>query len=312
MSLTLLEASKQVSGDVHRAAIIELFAQSSDLLRVLPFDDVPGGALRYEQEGTLPGIAFRGVNEAFTESVGVINPQVEPLMIAGGDIDVDVTLVKTRGPSVRATHTSMKIKALAQQMHFTFVKGDSSTSPREFDGLQARLTGAQVVSNSAAANGAALSIANLDSTIDAVDSPTHLLMTKQMRRRLTVASRTTSVGGDLNWARNEFGQQIAVYNDLPILEADASSIAASFAALGANEAYTGGGTADGTSIYVLSLRDGMLVGIQNGVMDVRDLGEIDTKPVLRTRVEWLASIALLHPRAAARLRDIDPALAAVA
>jgi hypothetical protein len=50
---------------------------------------------------------------------------------------------------------------------------------------------------------------------------------------------------------------------------------------------------------------GMLTGIQAaGGMNVRDLGELDDKPVYRTRVQWYASIALLHSRAAARLRDI--------
>ena len=40
---------------------------------------------------------------------------------------------------------------------------------------------------------------------------------------------------------------------------------------------------------------------------VRDLGELQTKPVMRTRVEWFPGIALFHPRAAARLWSIADA-----
>ena len=89
MALTLLEASKLNDGDVKRAAVIEMFAANSDLLRVMPFEDIPGGSYSYNQEGKLPGVAFRGYNEAYSESVGILNPQVEVLKIAGGDLDVD-------------------------------------------------------------------------------------------------------------------------------------------------------------------------------------------------------------------------------
>lgn len=97
MALTLLEASKQNDGDVHRSSIIEMFAANSDILRVLPFEEVQGGSLSYTQEGKLPGVAFRGINEAYSESTGILNPQTETLRIGGGGLDVDKAILKTRG-----------------------------------------------------------------------------------------------------------------------------------------------------------------------------------------------------------------------
>lgn len=309
MALTLLEAAKLVSGNVQRAGIIELFARSSDILSVLPFDDIPGGSLTYNQEGALPGVAFRGVNEAYTEGVGVINPVTEVLTIAGGDMDVDRSLIKTRGPGIRAVHEAMKVKALAQQWHLKFIKGDSSTSPKEFDGLQSRLTGDQVISNSSASGGAGLSLANLDQAIDAVDDPTHLIMSKAMRRKFIAAQRTVTILGHVTFEEDMIGRPVTKYNDLPILVADANDIASSYAGLGFNEA---GATGSGcTSVYVVSLREGMLTGIQNGGIEVMDLGQQDSKPVMRTRIEWLSGVALMHPRAAARIRNIDDAAIAV-
>lgn len=127
MALTLVEAAKLNSGDVIRSAVIEQYARSSGVLLYLPFEDIQGNALRYNREQKLPGIGFRGVNEAYQESTGVLNPVTEPLVIAGGDLDVDKFIVDTMGEVQRSTHETMKIKALSLAWEATFIKGDSST-----------------------------------------------------------------------------------------------------------------------------------------------------------------------------------------
>lgn len=308
MAITLPEASKLAlnNGEVKRAAVIRIFAESSDLLRAMPFVDIAGNSYAYNVEGALAGIAFRGINESYTASTGVINPQSEPLKIAGGELDVDTFVVKTNGPNVRATHESLKATALAQKLGYAFIKGSNITDPREFDGLENRLTGTQVLSNSAAANGAGLSCVKLDEAIDRVDRPTHILMNKATKRQLNAYLRSVS---GVTMTKDEFGRPIMSYGDLPILVADGNG---DEAAIGTAEAYTGGGTSDGSSVYVLSLGDGMLNAIQNGGMDVRDLGEMNSSPVYRTRIEWFVGMTLQHPRAACRLRDVDSAVIATA
>src|SRR6185503_20552734 len=123
--------------------------------------------------------------------------------------------------------------------------------PREFDGLQARLTGTQLISAGATAGGAALSLTKLDEVIDAVDGATHLIMNRTMRRRLSAAARTTTVGGFITWEKDEFGRQMMVYNDLPILITDQDNAGAEILAF--DEAAASGG-ATATSIYVVSFR----------------------------------------------------------
>jgi hypothetical protein len=304
MALTLVEAAKLHSGEVKRSAIIELFASGSDILRTLPFDTIQGNALRYNREETLPGIGFRGVNEAYTESTGVINPVSEPLVIAGGDLDVDVFILETMGTDQRAVQEAMKTKALALRWSQAIIKGDSTVDPRLFDGLQVRLTGTQKIPAGATANGTPLSLAKLDEAIDAVDSPTHLIMNKTMRRLLTAAARAETVAGNITYSIDQFGRRVTQYNDLPILIIEQDN--AGNEILPFTEAATSG-NATATSIYVVSFREGMLQGIQSSVMSVRDLGELQTQPVKRTRVEWYAGIALFHPRAAARLWSISNA-----
>jgi|SRR5262245_6230163 len=303
MALTLVEASK-MSNNPLQSGVIELYARSSDILRTLPFDTIQGNALRYNREETLPGIGFRGVNEAYTESTGVINPVTEPLVICGGDLDVDKFIVATMGEGQRSAHETMKAKALTSRWTKAFIKGDQTSEPREFDGLQVRLTGTQKIAAGATANGTPLPLAKLDEAIDAVDSPTHIVMNRTMRRRLSAAARSQTVGGYVTYDLDEFGRRVTRYNDLPILIVDQDNVGAEI--LQFNEAATSG-TATATSIYVVSFMPAMLTGIQNSVMDVTDLGELQTKPAWRTRVEWYAGVSLWHPRAACRLWSIADA-----
>lgn len=304
MVMTLLEASKLNAGDVIRAGVIEQFARSSELLRVLPFLDVQGSAYHYNLEGRLPGVAFRGVNEAFSESVGIIAPQVEVLRIAGGDLDVDKAILDMNGMDVRSRHEAMKIKAMSLYIGKKLLKGDSTSDMREFDGLQNRVTGSQLVAAGATANGTPLSLAKLDEAIDAVDFPTHLIMSKALARRLSAAARSASVGGYITYMKNEFGERVMSYNDIPIVTVDHDDEGARV--LDFNEAATSG-TATASSVYVVNFSDGYCVGLQNGSMQVRDLGEIDAKPVWRTRVDWNVGFATMHGRCASRLWSVSDA-----
>lgn len=297
MALTLLEAAKLNTGDVYKAGVLKKYAETSEILRLLPFESINGNSLRYNVEETLPGVGFRGVNGSYTESTGIINPKVESLTIAGGDLDVDKFIVDTMGADQRSVHEAMKIKALALAWTKTFIKGDSESDPMTFDGLQKRINGDALILNHA--SGAGLSLAKLDEAIDAVNGANAILMSKAMRRRLTVAARTTAVGGNIGYTIDEFGRQVTTYNDLPIVIVDKDNENTDI--LGFTE------TGSTTSIYIVAFGEGMVSGLQNGGMDVRDLGELEAKPALRTRIEWYSGFGVFAPRSAARLKNITDA-----
>ena len=104
MALTLLEAAKLETGNAYKSGVIELYAGSSEILANLPFENISGNALSYMREESLPGVGFRGVNETYTASTGVLNPLTESLVIAGGDLDVDKFIIDTMGLQQRTTH----------------------------------------------------------------------------------------------------------------------------------------------------------------------------------------------------------------
>lgn len=308
MSMTLIEAAKLAldEGETKRAAVIAMFAQASGWLASLVWRDIPGNAYAYNREGTLPSVAFRGVNESYTESTGIINPLVEMLRIAGGDLDVDTAILQTMGEGVRATHESMKVKALSAELTRVLVKGDSISNPREFDGLQNRITGAQLIDAGTTDGGDALSLTSvMDKAIDQCTNPTAIWLNKAMRRRFTRASKDTTIGGFIQQTVDDFGRPLMKYNGLPLLvpyEDNGGTEPLAFDEVGGT-----GSTATATSIYVLGIGDGLVSGIQNKGIQVRDLGELQTQPVKRTRVEWLPGLVIEHGRAAVRIRGVKDA-----
>lgn len=277
--LTLTEASKLIQNPLQRG-VVETFARTSPVLERLPFMDVNGNAYSYNIEKTLPGIAFRDYNESYTESTGVVNPHTEKLFILGGLSSVDRALVKTQGSvnNIRAIHDSMKAKAAALTFTKTFFKGDNGTNATEFDGLEERITGDQLLTGE-------LSLAKLDELIDAVvGAPTALFMNKATRRNVNALMRAAGQATEV--VSDAFGRQIPAYAGLPIgvIEEDKDGNAI---------------LADGE---VYALRFGIqefVSGLQAGGMEVIDLGLNRTQ--YETLIEWICGIAVFHPKAAARL-----------
>src|SRR5690349_3329779 len=112
MAVTLAQAATLSENDLQRG-VIETFVQLNVVLDRLPLMSIEGNAYAYNTEATLPGVAFRSVNEAYVESTGTFNQLTESLVIMGGDADVDRFIVQTRGNlnDQRAVQTRLKVKA---------------------------------------------------------------------------------------------------------------------------------------------------------------------------------------------------------
>lgn len=307
-SVTLIEMAKDVSDPLARN-FIEIYARTSDILAALRFtsDGVAGGVYRYDIEGALPGIAFRGVNEAYTASAGVINPQVETLKVAGGEFKVDTAIIRWRTQAYRAKQTRMKMKAMAAAVTDKFLKGDNTSQPREPDGLQRRLalTSSRTVSNTTAANGAALKLSKLIEAVDNTQSPTHMIMNRSMRRWLTMMESDTTVSGYFGQTKDTFGRIVKTFMDLPILVG--YEVGPETQILPFTESPYGGGTTVSTSIYIVNMNEDGLMMLQGSEPVVRDLGEMESEPSWLTRVEWDISPLIENPYSVTRLSSITDA-----
>ena len=302
--LTLLEAAKLVQDPLKRG-VIEIFPRVSPVLERLPFFNVNGQAYKYSQEQTLPGIAFRGINESYTESTGVVNPQVEALYILGGLSKVDRALVKTQGNvnNLRSIYDAMKAKATALEYTKKFFVGSNSTDPNEFDGLFYRLTNSQVIDAGSSSGGDALTLAKLDEALDAVQGAADVIFcNKTIRRKISTLARAANQSTEP--VNDAFGRQLQAYAGTPIAvveeDKDGNLI------LPFTEENPGGGTAASTSLYCCRFGLAEYVsGLQAGSMDVLDQGLSGTQ--YTTLIEWICGLGVFHPKAASRLRGIKNA-----
>ena len=299
--LTLFEASKLIQNPLQRG-VVEIFARTSPVLERLPFLDVAGNAYNYNLEETLPGVAFRGFNETYTESTGIVNPQTENLKIFGGTGRVDRALVKTQGNlnDLRSIQDSMRAKAAALDFTKTFFKGDEQVNAKEFDGLQKRIVGSQLLAAGNASGGDALTLAKLDELLDLIQGGADMLfMNKTMRRKVNSLMRASNQATEV--VSDVFGRQIPTYAGVPIgiIEVDAEGNEI----LGFAEANPGGGSPTSTSIYAVKFGVREFVsGLQAGPLEVIDQGLVDVWYV--TLLEWICAIAIFNPRSAARLWGI--------
>src|SRR5687768_13106051 len=143
MALTLLDFANQTQAPMKKGIVHEI-TNESVFLRRLHFVPVDGFAYSYNRQATLGGIAFRGLNENYTNDVGVVNPQVEMLSIFGGEVRTDRQLVNKQGDAVRANAIAAKVKKAGLFFDRYVIKGDPDVDPLQFHGLNARLTGSQV------------------------------------------------------------------------------------------------------------------------------------------------------------------------
>jgi hypothetical protein len=303
MAVTLAEA-REASSDTLQAGVIQTFIDESPVLSRLPFMTISGNAYQYARESRLPGVAFRAVNGGYTESTGAIVNAVEGLKIFGGDADVDRFIVRTMSNRMDQEALQTRLKAKAAAINFTslFFEGDSRVDPLSFDGMRVRITGSQVIN--AGTGGATLDLDMLDELIDAVIGGPSVIYANDFLIRKINALVRASGGANLETLQ-EYGRKWYSYAGVlltsPKLDADEAEI------LGFDED-DGSGNSDTASIYAIRFGAQEYVsGLQNGGIDVYPLGELETKPAFRTRIEWYVGLAQFNGKAAARLAHVNKA-----
>jgi hypothetical protein len=304
MALTLDEAAK-LSNDMLLQGVVETIVKDSPILQQMPFIEIVGNVLTYNQEKTLPTIDFYNVGDTWAESTPTFEQKTASLKIMGGDADVDNFLKATRSniQDLEAAVVELKAKALKDKFEETFIYGDSSDN-KQFDGLR-KLINTTTASDQVIAmdgTGATLTLAKLDELIDAVKGgkPDLLLMSRRSRRKLNALARTA--GGMIESDRDKWGNFVQLWDGIPI---------------GVNDwildthVLTGGvetGTTDGTcsTIYAFQMGEGALCGLTSpGHLTVEPIGSLETKDASRTRIKWYCSLALFSSIKAAALIGVQ-------
>lgn len=317
MAITLTEAAKLSTTDLQKG-VLETFVQTSPVLDRIPMLEIEGNAYAYNSEATLPGVEFRAVNGSYSESTGTVNQKSETLAILGGDADVDRFIQQTRSNlnDQRATQTAMKVKAISYKFQDTFINGDSSTDTNSFDGLKKRLTGNQVID--AAPNGLNVvgsSNADIHTFLDKLDellaavpgiNGTNGAIYANAKIIRKIASALRHVSLDAVLMEDIAGKRTIQWNGIPILDLGTTAASSPVDILPLTE--TQGTANNASSIYAVKFGadegDQAVTGLTNGGVQVEDLGQLQSKPAYRTRIEFYCGLAVFGGKAAARLKGV--------
>lgn len=280
--MILLEQAKLMTQDMLCRGVIETMAKTSGVLQRLPFIEVVGSGYAYNVVDELPEVGYRGINEGYSESTASVKQTVEHLVIMGGDADVDIFLTRTHSNlnDLRAMQTELKAKATARQFECDFFKGAGTN--KALKGLDKR-----VAENIAGTEiKAELSYDALNELLDAVvDGADCLFMSKKLRRALL--SLLQKDGHYLENGTDAFGKMITKYGDVEIVPVEDSLIPEG-------------------KIYAVKFGTDYVTGLSNGGITVRDLGELDTKPCYRTRIEFFCGLGTKHTKCFAILDTNTP------
>ncbi len=264
---TLIEMAALRPAHVLLTETLERFARYSDILRVIPF-----------------------IEEPTSEYLGGIG--VDHLYIAGGDLDTDSETLAQHGADVRLAHDMRKVKALAHTITDAIINGDSLINERCFDGLRVRIPKEQCIHPAGA-----LQTGHLRALLAMVKNPTHLIMPAVLRSLLTAAATDPEIGKYITLGMDEFGRRVTLFDGVPILMSGVNAYN--------QQIIDFRDEPDGASVYAVNLSAEGVAGLQNGIMDVYDKGEVKSpSPVFRTRVEWVIGLTFAHMSAASRLLGV--------
>jgi len=292
MALTLAEAAK-LSNDILLQGVVETIVKDSPILQKLPFIEIVGNGLTYNQEKTLPSVDFYDVGDTWVESTPTFEQKTANLKIMGGDADVDNFLKSTRSnvQDLEGAVVELKAKAVKDKFEETFVYGDITADPKQFDGLRKLIdtttAGDHVIAMGD--TGATLTLAKLDELIDAVKGgkPDMLLMSRRSRRKINALVRAS--GGMVDNDRDQWGNFVQLWDGIPIGVND--WILDTHTVSGSVETGTTG--SDCSTIYAIQFGEWALCGLTSpGHLTVEPIGSMESKDATRTRVKWYVSLAL--------------------
>lgn len=300
MPLLRTEAER-LSNNSLISGVIDQIIERDDLFSVLPFTKTEGKAYVYNRESTLAGADWLDPNDPVNESASTFQDITVKLKILAGDVDIDKFLQSTMGDtnSQMAIQIAKKAKAVAREFHRTLATGDSSSNPKQFDGLKvlANSGGAsQLVT--AGANGGALTLSMLDELCDAVPNGADAIIMRRGTIRAFRALLRATYGTDAVLQQLEnFGRPMLTHNGIPILMNE-------FLATGE----TVGSNSNTCSVYAVRLNesDGLhgLYGGPNAGIAVENIGTVQNKDATRIRLKWYCSLALKSTRSLARLQGV--------
>ncbi len=294
MALTLLDAQR-LTNNVMVQGIIEALITESAVLRYLPFMELNGQALLYNQEATLSGAAWNTVGGAWTEQAVTVTQKSAGLTILGGDVDVDNFLNQSfRNPNeLRAEAVVKKAKAVAYSFNQAFFYGTGSGG--QPTGLSGLVASGQT--RSLGVNGAAPTLDDFDALIDLVKpgKPDVIFMSKRTRRGMKKLRRASG-NGFFETDLDQWGRRVEFYDGIPV-EVDDNI----------PDILTVGTSTNCSQVFVAQFGyQRGIMGLTNDFIQADEIGPLETKDAFRTRIKWYVGLLNFRDVALATMTGLLP------
>lgn len=299
----------EFGGDVITNTVVNAMLEKSNVLGLAEFYPMVGNADYTRKASSASGGQFREINSNYPNNQ--VNPQFAnpTLKIFGDQVQTD-RAHERRGSdiaSVRASDLLTFAYALGKEFQNAFFNGDTTVDAKQFSGLKKIVPAGQIIE--AGTDGLAVTLGNataekktqqqflelLDSLVQSIDGGAQALcMDGQLLSRLSTIARD-----QVSFQLNEFGQQVAFYNGIPILSAgfdkNGSKILPFSEIQGVNN--------DTTSVYAFRFGEKEDLSFATNVgVEVKDLGLVGVHYTYS--VDFDLDLVLLNNRAAARLKGI--------
>lgn len=149
--LTLADWAKRLDPDGKVPSIVEMLAQTNDVLTDMLFKEgnLPTGD-RITMRTGLPTVAWRLLNKGIAKSKST-TAQVDEacgMLEARSELDKDVADMNGNSASFRLSEAQAFIESMNQEMASTLFYGNSGTAPEEFTGLAPRFASSTAVNGS--------------------------------------------------------------------------------------------------------------------------------------------------------------------
>lgn len=322
MAWTLAELSK-IETDTLRKSVIDGLLMESNLMEKIPWETIGQLATTVVRYKSLPSIGFRKVNEAYSESTGKLEQKTETISLMGVDIDTDKAIARSKNTiaDARAIMQTMALKGVAYKFNDKFINGDPSSDEEEFKGIKERVdavvnegyTDQKIDNAGTSGDGILLSSSESHNFLDKLDKliyaikghkPDMLLMNQKCLLAVRSLLRREKL---LNNSADMFGRPVDMYDTVPLIDIGVKEDQVTEIITNTETTAGASGGTECTSIYAVRFGIGeYLWGIQEYPLETEDLGELQTAPVYRTRVDWPLGLALVDPRCVARLYNIIP------
>lgn len=303
MASTLLQYHHELGANTRRMGVVEVFMRDNKrFYERLNFVAANAFTYEFERRANLGSIATRALNGSYTADSGAVVPIREPLTPFGGIVTTDRKFIETKGPGFRASQVAAKVEAASRYFVKQFFDGNSATTPTEWDGLNARLSGHATQEIFAGTNGAVLTLDMTRSLLALVpgdDTQKCLLMNRTQHdalNKLVVAA----AGGA---STKDVAMRLDNYNGAEIIEVGEDNTLAEI--LGQDE--TRGSSNIASSIYCVRFGGDVDEEYLQALIGARGF-DAETLPDERNlavdMIDCLAGLALFHPRCAARLGGV--------